>query len=147
MSVDHNTNTALVRRVIDEIWNGGDLGTADLLFAPTYVNHGGLITDLVGGPEAIKITVALYRTAFPDLHISVEDLIAEKDLIVLRWTARSQPPGELRRVGRTARPLAVTGSMLCRLAGGKIVESWTHWDTASVLHHVSVIAPEWQARQ
>jgi hypothetical protein len=53
------TDTALVRRVIDEIWNAGDIDLADELFASTYVNHGGLIPDLVKGPECIKFSVAL----------------------------------------------------------------------------------------
>jgi len=68
-------HAALVRRAVEEIWNRGDLALADALFAPSYVNHGGLIPDLVHGPEAIKISVALYRTAFPDLHISVASLV------------------------------------------------------------------------
>lgn len=62
-------NEALVRRGIDAIWNRGELVVADELFGPDYVNHDGLIPDLVHGPEAIKISVALYRVAFPDfLH-------------------------------------------------------------------------------
>src|SRR5688572_2394875 len=64
-------NGAVVRRAIDEIWNQGVLETADALFAPAYINHGGLIPDLVRGPEAIKVGVALYRTAFPDFHVAV----------------------------------------------------------------------------
>src|SRR3954447_20092693 len=99
MAIDRNV--ALAYRVIDEIWNGADLGVADALFAPAYINHGGLIPDLVRGPEAIKITVALYRTAFPGLHIIVEHVIAEKALVVLRWTARSTPLNELTGLARS----------------------------------------------
>jgi SnoaL-like polyketide cyclase len=143
MSVDHNV--ALAYRVVEEIWNGGDLGVADVLFAPAYVDHGGLIPDLVRGPEAIKISVALYRTAFPDLHIIVEHAIAEKDLVVLRWTARSRARGELTGVAATERRGALTGMTLCRLAGGKIAESWTNWNTAGVLSRLEMTAPEGQA--
>ena len=60
-------NAALVRRAVEEIWNRGQLDLADVLFAADYVNHAGLIPDLVRGPEAIKISVAFYRTAFPQL--------------------------------------------------------------------------------
>jgi hypothetical protein len=145
MSVDHNV--ALAYRVIEEIWNGADLGVVDGLFAPAYVNHGGLIPDLVRGPEAIKISVALYRAAFPDLHITVEHLIADKNLVVLHWAARSTPLGELSGVVPSERPLAVTGMTLCRLAGGKIVESWTSWDTAGVQNRLGVPAPDGQDRR
>jgi hypothetical protein len=97
-------------------------------------------------PEAIKISVALYRTAFPHLHITVEHVIADQDLVVLRWTAHSTGLGELSGIAPGERPSAVTGMTLCRLAGGKIVESWTSWDTAGVLSRLGVTAPEAQDR-
>ncbi len=68
------TNEVLIRRVIDAIWNRCELDVADELFASDYVNHDGLVPDVVRGPEAIKISVVLYRLAFPDLHIDVEEL-------------------------------------------------------------------------
>ena len=74
-------NRDLVRRAVEEIWNQGHLALADVLFAPTYVNHGGLIPDLLHGPEAIKSGVALYRAAFPDFYLTVE---------ALRGTTRSR---------------------------------------------------------
>ncbi len=70
MAEDHNR--AVVRRVVEEIWNQGRLEVADDVFAPEYVNHDGLIIDLIRGPEAIKLSVALYRVAFPNLEITVE---------------------------------------------------------------------------
>src|SRR3982750_4891142 len=75
MSAKHNV--AVVRRAVDEVWNQRDLDVADALFAPDYINHGGLIPDLGQGPEMIKISVALFRTAFPDFWITAEDVIAE----------------------------------------------------------------------
>ena len=141
MSVAHNV--ALAYRVVEEVWNGADLGVADALFAPAYVNHGGLISDLVRGPEAIEITVALYRTAFPDLHSTVEHLIAENDLVVVHCSARNMHPDEVTGSTRAERPAGVTGMTLCRLAGGKIVESW---EAAGVLSRLGVIALDVQAR-
>jgi hypothetical protein len=82
-------NAALVRRAVEEIWNRGQLDLADVLFAADYVNHAGLIPDLVRGPEAIKISVAFYRTAFPNFSITMDMLTAKRDAVVLRWTARS----------------------------------------------------------
>src|SRR4051812_41040855 len=83
---------AVVRQAVEDIWNCGDLAVADVLFAPTYVNHGGLIPDLVRGPEAIKSAVALYRTAFPGLHITVQSLLGQGDMVELRWVARNAVP-------------------------------------------------------
>jgi predicted SnoaL-like aldol condensation-catalyzing enzyme len=131
-------NAARVRRAVEEIWNAGNLDLADVLFAPTYVNHAGIIPDLVRGPEAIKLSVALYRTAFPGLHISIDELRADGDMVALRWTARSTPPG-MRIVGApTGRRGTLTGTTSGRLVGGKIVESWTDWDAAGVLGRLGV---------
>ncbi len=109
--------TALVRRAVEEIANGGDLALADVLFHHTYHNHAGLITDLVRGPEAIKVSLAFYRTAFPNLFIRIDGLTAKRDAVLLRWTADSH-----------AASGTLTGMCVCRIAGGQIVESWMHWD-------------------
>src|SRR5512135_2129870 len=83
-----SNNAARVRRAIEAIWNRCQLEVADELFAPDYVNHGGLIPDLLHGPEAVKFSVAFYRRAFPDLRISIEELSTEGETVVLHWTAR-----------------------------------------------------------
>lgn len=112
---------ALVRQAVEEIWNQGELAVADTLFAPDYVNHAGLIADLVRGPEAIKISVAFYRIAFPDIHISIDTLTANEDAVLLRWTARS-----------TKAQGTLSGMLVSRVAGGKIAESWMQWDQAGM---------------
>jgi hypothetical protein len=123
-------NAALVRRAVEEIWNRGKLDLADVLFAADYVNHAGLIPDLVRGPEAIKISVAFYRTAFPNFHITMDELTAKRDAVLLRWTARSS--------AASATPSALTGMIVSRCAGGQIVESWTYWDQAGVLEQLGI---------
>ena len=123
-------NVALVRRAVEEIWNRGQLDVADVLFAADYINHAGLIPDFVHGPEAIKISVTFYRTAFPNFHITIDELTAKRDAVVLRWTARSAPS-----VGSVASAMlgALAGMIVSRVAGGQIVKSWIHWDQAGVL--------------
>jgi SnoaL-like polyketide cyclase len=117
-------NAALVHRVIEEIWNVGNVDLADELFAPGYVNHGGIIPDLVRGPEGIKFSVALYRAAFPGLHVAVDDLRVDNDRVTLRWTAGS-----------------LTGLTDSHLVEGQFVESWTSWDAAAVLQRLGVGQP------
>ncbi len=132
-----SAHEALVRQAIEVIWNRGDLDAADELFAPGYVNHYGLIADLVLGPEAIKISAALYRVAFPGLHVSVEEISTVEDTVVLRWTARTGPD---RMVGGVvaSKPKSLTGITRSRIAAGKIVESWTEWDRIGVLRELGV---------
>jgi predicted SnoaL-like aldol condensation-catalyzing enzyme len=135
-------NTRLVRRVIEEIWNRGDLALADALFAPSYVNHGGLIPDLVYGPEAIKSGVTLYRTAFPTFHITVETLVAEGEMVELHWSARRTPCAASAGDARDGPEGTLRGTTRSRLAGGQIAESWTTWDRAAVLRGLSGVPAE-----
>lgn len=116
----------LVQRVVQEIWNRGELALADRLFAPDYVNHGGLIPDMVRGPEAIKVSVALVRCAFPQLRVDIEDLVGDQDTVALRWIARGAGAG-------TTTPDALMGMTFVRIAKGQMTESWTSWDAAGTL--------------
>jgi predicted SnoaL-like aldol condensation-catalyzing enzyme len=118
---------AIIRRAIDAIWNRGELPVADELFDPTYVNHDGLIPDLVHGPEAIKISVALFRTAFPNLHVAIEDLRTEGDIVVISWRARRDQPSPSPTDATSVDLTLMTGITRSRVARGKIVESWTQW--------------------
>jgi predicted SnoaL-like aldol condensation-catalyzing enzyme len=134
-------DAALVQRVIDEILNAGDLDLADELFGLTYINHGGLIPDLVRGPEGVKFSVALYRRAFPELQISADDIQTSGDTVTLRWTARSTTqtgPGASINVDQAA---ALKGSTRISVAGGQIVESWTSWNAAKVLEGMGIFQP------
>ena len=125
-------SAALVQRVVDEIWNAGNLELADQLFAPTYINHGGLIPDLVRGPEGIKFSVAFYRAAFPGLHVAVDHLDVDQDATTLRWTARGQTPAD----GTRGTLTGVTRSLV---ADGQILESGTSWDAGLALERLGVV--------
>lgn len=140
-------NAAIVRRVVEEIWNRGDLDLADSLFAPGYVNHHGLISDLVRGAEAIKVSVALYRAAFPNLRITAYNLIAQGETVALRWTARNAGSDEPTSIVRSTTRDTLTGMTFCRFVGGKIAESWTSWDTAGALRHLGVLPLGTEGRQ
>jgi hypothetical protein len=122
---------ALVRRAVEAIWNRGDLDAADELFAADYVNHQGVIADLLG-PEAIKISAALYRIAFPGLHVNVDEVSIVENTAVLRWTARYSP--DRRSMGGLASKTRwLTGITRSRIVAGKIIESWTEWDRIGML--------------
>lgn len=123
---------ALVHRAIREIWNAGDVALSDELFTADYVNHGGLIPDLVRGPEAIKISVVFYRRAFPLLDIGVDDLRTHAGIITLSWTARTGGPGPGPRSDRfSPRAGQLSGTTRIRCVDGKIAESWMTWDRAA----------------
>jgi hypothetical protein len=132
-------DAGLVHRVIDEIWNAGDLDLADELFGATYINHGGLIPDLLPGPEGVKFSVALYRRAFPDVQISVDSLQTIGGMVRLRWTAQGASRGGPGRRTSGGRAGSLTGETRISVADGRIVESWTSWDSAKVLTDLGIL--------
>jgi steroid delta-isomerase-like uncharacterized protein len=120
----------LVHLLVDEVWNRGELEMADALFTDDYVNHGGLIPDLIRGPEAVKLSVALYRSAFPDFYIAINDVTTEEAATVIWWVAHSRPT---LTGGGADREGGLRGITRCRLRDGKIAESWTAWDSRAAL--------------
>jgi hypothetical protein len=139
MSMEANLqdrNSTIVQRAIDGIWNQGDLDLADCLFDSTYVNHGGLITSLVHGPESIKISVALLRTAFPDLTLTIEQFTATGNTVEVCWAAEAQSRSWTSGSKQGGR---MTGTTLTSLLHGKIIESWTDWDGAQAFQRLEYI--------
>jgi steroid delta-isomerase-like uncharacterized protein len=137
MSTDTKT---IIRRHFDAIWNQGQLEVADELVAPTYVSH----FPVPGQPPGIagfKYAVQLLRTSFPDLHITVDDLIAEGDTVVARLTARGTHRAPFRGIAPTGRSVAWTGIRIFRLAQGQIVEHWANWDDWGLFQQLGAALP------
>lgn len=130
------TTRELVHVVIEQIWNRGKLEIADELFTHDYVNHGGLIPDLLRGPEAIKLSVALYRNAFPTFRIVIDELTTDNGAMVLRWVAHCKPSVMDVPPPRNS---GLRGITRCRLREGKIAETWTVWDSKVALVRLGAI--------
>lgn len=123
MSVDENKKIA--RREM-ELFNARDLDGYGTLFAPTYVDRTprpGVSPDREGAIQAMLG----YLEAFPDLQATVEDQIAEGDLVVTRGTMRGTHLGALERIPPTGKKVTVSGVEIFRIQNGKIVEGW-HWE-------------------
>ena len=114
-------NKAIVKRIIKDIWNGGNLDLADQLIAPDYVDRvsGG---DTPVGPEGFKDAVNGVRDAFPDFVITINDMISEDDKVVLVWTFIGTHKGELMGIDPTDKLIEFGGIYLYRFKDGKLVE-------------------------
>ncbi len=132
-------NKEKVRRFLQEAFNEGNLGVADELFASDYVLHDPANPEEISGPEGIKQFVQMYRSAFPDSHITVEDLIAEGDKVVTRFRARGTHQGELFGVAPSGNQVEVTGITISRFEGGKFVEDWSNSDTLGLMQQIGAI--------
>jgi len=128
---------AIIHRHFAEIWNQRRLDVADELVAPTYESH----FPLPGQPAGIagfKYAVQALHTSFPDLTITVEDVIAEGDTVAARLTARGTHLAAFRGIPPTGRTVQWTGIRIFRIADGKIVEHWANWDDLGLLQQLGV---------
>jgi steroid delta-isomerase-like uncharacterized protein len=132
-------NKEKVRRFLEEAFNEGNLGGADEIFASDYVLHDPSNPEEIRGPEGIKQFVQMYRSAFPDSHITVEDQIAEGDEVVTRWTGRGTHQGELFGIPPSGNQVEVSGITISRFEGGKFAEDWTNSDTLGLMQQIGAI--------
>lgn len=132
-------NKAVVRRWAEEVLSKGNLTTIDELFAADYVDH----TNPPGWPPGSighKQIIALYHTAFPDFHYTIEQEIAEGDMVVIRGTYQMMHQGEFFGIAPTGKRATTTGMHLFRLADGKIVEHWCNNDDLGVMRQLGVVS-------
>ena len=130
---------ALARRVIEEMFNKGNLDVADELLAPEYVDHDPAMPEDVRGPEGFKEYVRAYRSAFSDLHIRIEDQIAEGDKVVTRWTGTGTHDGDLAGIAPTGNQVTLPGMEIVRISGGKLVEGWEGYDSMTMMRQLGVM--------
>src|SRR5215208_4380731 len=144
-SVSAEETKALARRWFEDLFNTGNLEVTDEIIAPDHVNHDPTLPDIPTGPEGQKQIVNLYRGAFTNAHISVEDQLAEGDRVVTRWTGSGTHQGELMGVAPTGNQVRITGITINRVSGGKIVESWSNYDALGMMQQIGAIPEPGQA--
>jgi steroid delta-isomerase-like uncharacterized protein len=137
-------NKALARRFLEEAFNEGNLGVVDEIVASDYVLHDPALPEEIRGPEGVKGFVQMYRSAYPDIVITVEDQIAEGDDMVTRWTGRGTHQGELLGVPPSGNRVEVAGITIDRISGGKFAESWTTYDALGMMQQIGAIPPPGQ---
>lgn len=129
---------ALARRVFDEIWSGGKLEVADELLAPDFVGRPAGMEPVIG-PEGAKAFIGRLRTGFPDIAFTVEDMIAEGELVATRWTATGTHRGDFMGVEPTGRQVTFTGTTILRIRDGVVREGWTQLDALGLLQQIGAV--------
>jgi steroid delta-isomerase-like uncharacterized protein len=110
----------------------------DELVAPDYVGHDPSQPEL-HGPEGVKGFVTTYLSAFPDGRITIDEQLAEGDLVGSRWTGRGTHQGDLMGIPPTGKQVTVSGITVSRLKDGKVVEEWSNWDTLGMLQQLGAV--------
>ena len=130
-------NKAIVRRWV-EAFNEGNVDAVDELVTDSYVRHDPNSPE-VRGPEEEKQLIAMYRSAFPDLHFTVEDMVAEGDKVLIRVGIRATHKGELLGVPPTEKRLTFTAMEFYRLSEGKIDEQRVNVDTLGMMQQIGAV--------
>jgi predicted ester cyclase len=120
-------NKALVRCYFEEVLSKGNVDAVDEFMAPNYVDHS-IPSGLPPGTEGLKQATTTYRTAFPDLKATLDDIFAEGDRLAYRWSVSGTHLGEWLGIPPTGNHVTATGITHFRIAGGKVVEAWTSTD-------------------
>jgi predicted ester cyclase len=132
-------NKQLVQTFIQELFTSGDLDAVDRYLDPEFVNHDAPFPGAPDGPEGMRLAAAVFRQALPDWHSEVDQLIAEGDIVVERFTASGTHSGELMGAQPTGKTITLAGIQIFRIDGDKIVERWGRLDEVGLLRQLGLI--------
>jgi len=138
MSVEQN-KAILRRQHVEEIFNKGNLKVADEIISPEYVDHGPL--GEFKGPEGFKQMVAMARKAFPDIHYTIDDMVAEGDKVAVRYTMTGTFKGKFGDIEPTGKQINMTSAYFYRFKGGKEVEALPFVDMLAFYQQSGVKPP------
>lgn len=134
-------NRQLLHRWFEEVWNRGRAEAIDALFADDGIAHG--LADETGaplrGPAAFREFHRKFRGAFPDIVVTIEDTVAEGDLVAARCTVQAVHTGDDLGLPATQRPMQITGMSIVRIRDGKIVEAWNNFDFMSMFRQLGAL--------
>jgi predicted ester cyclase len=133
MSESESEYKSLVRAYLQDVWVRHDLGAIDRYLAADYVQHS---KHAAPGREGVKTFFAALWGAFSEQSFSIDDVIAEGDKVVWRWTMRARHSGPFLGMAATGRTVTATGISIVRIAGGRFVEHWGEQDNAGLMQQL-----------
>jgi steroid delta-isomerase-like uncharacterized protein len=137
-------NKELVQRVYGEIINGGEVERAGELIDEDYVDHQGF-PGVPPGLDGFKALVSAFRTAFPDITYTIDDIVAEGDRVVTRVHIRGTHQAEFLGVAATGAHIEIPAIDVMRLEGGKVVEHWGVTDVMMLMEQFGVFKDAYES--
>jgi steroid delta-isomerase-like uncharacterized protein len=132
------SNEITMRRFVEQVINDGDFPVLDEVIHPDYVYRSP--DQVIQGPEALRDLFSAYRTAFPDLHIEIEDLVSADNKTVISFTLSGTHEGDLMGIAATGRQVKVSGMTLSHFENGKIVEEWEVLDRLTLFQQLGIVS-------
>lgn len=132
-------NHEFIRRWFEEVWNKGRLDAIDEMASANAIGHGQAEHTVDLGLVEFKQFAQNLRSAFPDIHVTIHDTLAQGDEVVARWSATMTHTGPFLGIAATGRKATVTGMSIQRIVEGKIVEGWDNWDQLGLLVQIGAV--------
>jgi steroid delta-isomerase-like uncharacterized protein len=134
-------NKNIVRRLYDEVWNKRKLDVVAQIISPSHALLDPFVSGSQVGPEMYRRRVLDLTTSFPDLRFTLEDVIAEKDKVVVSWVISGTHKGEFMSIAPTGKRVSVEGITIHYLRDGKILDSNARWDAMGLLRQLGAVPP------
>jgi steroid delta-isomerase-like uncharacterized protein len=131
-------NKHIAQRFMEECWNQGKMDSIRELMASGCTFHDPVFPGLTSGVDNMKRHIETCRSGFPDLKITVDDTIAERNEVVHHWTIRGTHKAPFLGMPPTNRKATVSGTTIYRIEGGKIVEQWADWNLMTLMEQLGV---------
>jgi steroid delta-isomerase-like uncharacterized protein len=132
-------NKELVRRSVEEIWNGARYEKMDEFVSRDFVVHTASPDHPIRGIKGVEEFFTEFRTAFPDVHFTIADQVAEGDKVVTYWTAEGTHKGIFKGILPTGKHFRITAMKIDRFENGKVAECWSNMDELGLLQQLGIM--------
>jgi steroid delta-isomerase-like uncharacterized protein len=134
-------NKAIVRRLYEEVWNKRRLEVVDELISPSHALNDPIVSSSQIGPESYKRRVVELTRSFPDLRFTIEDMITEKEKVVVSWIISGTHKVEFMDIPATGKKVSMEGITIHHIANGKILDSYARWDALGLMRQLGQASP------
>jgi steroid delta-isomerase-like uncharacterized protein len=128
-------NKVLVSRFYEEVWNLGNLEVCDEILSPDYTRHD-LRPGNPSGPAGMKKIAGDFRNTFPDIHLAVSFMVAEDNMVVVRWVITGTHTGKWGKIKATGKKAGFSGINIFRFEKGKVAELWNYRDDLGLMEQI-----------
>jgi steroid delta-isomerase-like uncharacterized protein len=135
----HQKNITLVRTLLEEVMNKGNLRKLDELCAPQLKFHDVALTSEFQGLKGLKDAEAIYMKAFPGKKLNIEEILAADDKVIVRWRVRATHKGAFNGCDPSNRPIDISGISIYKISNDKITEITQHWDRLGLFEQIGEI--------
>jgi predicted ester cyclase len=132
-------NKAFVRKMVEEVFNQGNVSQIDEYMAHNFVEHEELPPGIPRDREGVKQLTTMLHSGFPDFKATIDDIVAEGDKVVIRQTWSGSHKGEFMGIPPTGRRVSFGVIDILRISDGKCVEHWGQMDSMSLMQQLGAI--------